>query len=225
LDVVVYRESNDFGMTSTGQPNAVLRRAESLTNYLSEQLRIPRQELCGRIGLYWQQPQISNLQPHNLVGHAFRSIVVTALERFGGAGITYEEEVSPTAIFPGFQFTTRSQDSRIDIVARRGNEIVALMSTRWRYRHDRVDVVDEALAYGGAARRLFPACRFYAVIGEFSPNRLTKILGNCPPTHPNPCITAAVHFAPQLISNGLGENGRVANLRSLEWLIGQTFTW
>ena len=76
-----------------------------------------------------------------------------------------------------------------------------------------------------AARRHNPGCLFYASVSEFAPNRLDKVLSNCPPTQPHGALTAAVHFAPQLITVGLGENGRMAQLRSLDWLIGETFSW
>jgi len=222
--VVVYRETNDFKIGPRG-PNQVLRRAESLSGYLSQRLDIPRSELCQNIGLYWRDPVIAKLQPHNLVGHSFRSLTVTALEMFGDKDLVFEEEVDPAQEFPGFSFTTRSKDARIDIAARREKRTVALISTRWRYRHDRVDVVEEALSYVAAARRQNPSCALYAFVGEFAPNRLEKILSNCPPAMPNAALAAAVHFQPDLISEGLQENGRLAHLKSLEWLIDQSFTW
>lgn len=222
--VVVYRETNDFKVGKKG-PNKVLQRAESLSTYLATQLGVTRGNLCRSIAQYWQTPVIANLQPHNLVGHAFRSIAVTALEMFGDNGLSFEEEVDPTDEFPGFTFATRSKDARIDIVARRGSKTVALISSRWRYRHDRVDVVEEALSYVGAARRQNPSCSLYALVGEFAPNRLEKILSNCPPATRNAALSAAVHFAPNLITQGLNENGRLAHLKSLEWLIDESFKW
>lgn len=224
-NVVVYRESNDFKFNSAGTPNAVLQRAEALTLYLAAQLGVPRAGINDHIGLYWNQPIISTLQPHNLVGHAFRSLVVTILQAFGDPSIVYGEEVDPHGEFPGFQFATRSPDAKLDIVARRDGHLVALLSTRWRYRHDRVDLVDEALAYAPAARRQNHNCTLYAVIGEFAPNRLHKVLANCPPAITNAALSAAVHFAPELIWYGLQENGRTTHLRNLEWLIQQTHEW
>lgn len=224
-NVVVYRESNDFKLGVGGAPSAVLRRAEVLTAYLATQLGVPRAELRDAIGLYWRQPSISALQPHNLVGHAFRSLMVTILETFGDQGIVYEEEVDPHAEFPGFHFATRSPDAKLDIVGRRDGHLVALLSTRWRYRHDRVDLVDEALAYAPPARRQNHNCKLYALIGEFAPNRLHKVLANCPPAMQNAALSAAVHFAPELLWYGLQENGRTTSLRSLEWLIQQTHEW
>ena len=223
-DVVVYREANDFKTGARG-PNTVMRRADALTGYLASELGVSRTELCKEISAYWRHPDVTGLQPHNLAGHAFRSLTVHILETFGDKGITYAEEVSPYEEFPGQQFATRSRDPKIDIVARRGDVTVALISSRWRYRHDRVDVVEEAMAYAPAARRHNTGCRLYASVGEFSPNRLDKVLTNCPPEQPRGALTAAVHFAPELITAGLGENGRMVHLRSLEWLIGETFSW
>lgn len=222
--VIVYREANDFKNGTRG-PNAVMRRAEALSAFLANELGISRAALCNEIAAYWRHPHIAGLQPHNLAGHAFRSLTVHILETFGDQGITYAEEISPYDEFPGQHFATRSRDPKIDIVARRGNVTVALISSRWRYRHDRVDVVEEAMAYAPAARRHNPACRLYASVGEFAPNRLDKVLSNCPPAQPHGALTAAVHFAPQLITGGLRENGRMAHLQSLDWLAGETFTW
>ena len=223
-DVVVYREANDFKTGARG-PNVVMRRADALTGFLAGELGVARADLCNRIAAYWRHPDVADLQPHNLAGHAFRSLTVHILETFGDKGITYAEEVSPYDEFPGQQFATRSRDPKIDIVARRGKVTVALISSRWRYRHDRVDVVEEAMAYAPAARRHNPGCRLYASVGEFAPNRLDKVLSNCPPAQPRGALTAAVHFAPQLITVGLEENGRMVHLRSLEWLVGETFSW
>jgi hypothetical protein len=222
-NVVVYRESNSFRQRANGTPNTVLQRAEALTEYLARQLGVPRAEIDRHVGLYWHQPIISALQPHNLVHHAFRSLIVTALQRFGAVDVTYEEELDHRAEFCDVHFATRSSASKLDIVARRNGRLVALLSTRWR-RHDRVDLVDEALAYAPAARRQNRNCRIYAVIGEFAPNRLHKVLTNCPPSMPHAALSA-VHFAPELIWHGLHENGRTTYLRNLEWLIQQTNEW
>jgi len=222
--VVTYVDSNRFTVGDAG-PHATLRRAEQLTEYLAGQLGVPRPDLCANIGTYFQQAHIRRLQPNNPVGHAYRSLATNALQRFGDPGITYEEEVNPHAEFPGQVFTTRSKRARIDIVARRENRTVALLSVRWRVRHDRLDVVDEAIAYAPASQRHNPHSRVYAVLGEFDCGRLRKVLDNCPPIIPHAAIHAAVHYAPQLITEGLQENGTMQYLRSLSWLINETFTW
>lgn len=223
-DVVVYREVNSFRMLNRG-PNAALQKAESLSGYLAHLLGLPRQQLCQEIGLYWEDPRTAALQPHNLVGHAYRSLTVDILERFGDPGIRYVEEVDPYDEFPGHDFQGLSEHPKIDIVARRGNKTVALISSRWRYRHDRVGVVDEAHAYIGAARRQYSGCQFIASVGEFDAARLGKVLENCPPESPHGPLAATVHFQPRLVTEGLGTNGRTHSLQDFEWLIDQTFLW
>lgn len=223
-NVVTYVDSNRFTAGKEG-PHATLRRAEHLTEYLAEQLGVERAALCENIGLYWGLPEVRPLQPHNLAGHAFRSLITTALHEFGDREIDYEEEADPHKEFPGHEFPTRSKRAKIDIVARRKRRTVALLTVRWRYRHDRLDVVDEALAYAPAAHRQNPASKVYAVLGEFDGGRLRKLLNSCPPLSPNAAISAAVHFAPQLIRDGLQENGTLEHLRSLAWLIAETFQW
>ena len=186
---------------------------------------MPISDVCDRIGQYWNLPQTATVQPHNLIGHAFRSVLVECLQTFGDPAISYEEEIDPRKEFPGFDFGTRSKAARIDIIGRRKGQLVAMISSRWRFRHDRVEVVEEALAYMTAARRTYGNCQFYAWLGEFSAARLEKVLTNCPPYRSNAALAATVHFQPRLISEGLGENGRLAHLKSLSWLIDQTFTW
>ena len=223
-DVVVYRERNDFRIGTTS-PNAVLRRAESLTVLLANELGIGPDSICEQIGAYWRLPGIADRQPNNLVGHAFRSPTVHILQKFGNPEITYAEEVNPHTEFPGPEFSTRSQDPKVDIVARRDKVTVAIISSRWRFRHDRVDVVEEAMAYVPAARRYNSDCRFYACVGQFAPNRLDKILAHCPPQNRHGPVDATVHFAPHLITQGLDQNGRMEHVKSLEWLIGETHNW
>lgn len=223
-DVVVYRESNDFPLPSE-QSNTVVERAEKLSAFLASQLGCNRVEICSKIALYWRHKDILAFQPNNLVGNAFRSLIAHSLKRFGDPEIEIEEEVNPFIEFPGFPFSSRSKTPRIDIVLRRKKLTVALISARWRFRHDRVDVVEEANSYLPAARRHNPNCQFYAVVGEFSPPRLAKILSNSPPEMPFGSISACVHFAPELLWEGLGENGRTKNLKSLDWLIDQSRVW
>ena len=223
-DVVVYRESNDFGEAGS-DPNAVRNRAENLSCYLASELGIPRKKLCSTIGQYWRNPSISGLQPNNLVGHAFRSLAAHFLSIYGDKGLVYDEEVNPALEYPGYAFASRSDKAKLDIVVRRKSMAVALISVRWRFRHDRVDVVDEATSYMHAARKHNQHCKFFAVVGEFSPPRLAKILSNAPPEMPKGAIDACVHFNPELLWKGLKENGRTQHLQSLAWLAEQSHSW
>lgn len=107
--VVIYRESNDFKFGAKG-PNAHLRRAAHLSAFLADRLGIPHNDICDSIGQYWRHKDIANLQPHNPVGHAFRSLLVHILEVYGDPALIYDEEVSPHLEYPGYQFGTRSKD-------------------------------------------------------------------------------------------------------------------
>lgn len=205
--------------------NASLRRARRATAYLAKALGIPECDVCENIGLYWQQPNIRLLQPHNLAGHAFRSLVATALHLFGDTEIDYEEQIERHEAFPGQSFQKHGVKTKIDILARRRNRAVALISAHWGIRHYRACEPPEALAYLPVLRRENPRGQFYAVVGEFDGGRLRKLLASSEPQAPNAAISGAVHFAPELIREGLGENGSLEHLRSLEWLIRETFRW
>ena len=219
-EAVYFKEANEFRPGS-----AAMRRGSLLGDFLAAELGFERDELCSHIGLYWADERFRFAQPHNLVGHAFRSMLVEALTLFGDPEIRYEEEADPKLEFPGHAFATRSPNSRIDIVARRGPATVALISSRWRFRHDRVDVVEEAMAYMTAARRVNPNCQQYAWVGEFMPARLEKVLAHTAPNHPNPPLAACVHFEPRLITEGLQERDMKGQLKSLAWLISETGGW
>lgn len=226
-DAVVYRESNDFFIDG-GKPSGALKKAQRLTSYLESLLGLPAGQCCQSIGQYWRHLEVSRLQPHNLVGHAFRSIVLEILQLHGSKAVTYQEEVNPKQLFPGVPLHLRSRDPKIDIVAFKANRPVALISSRWRFRHDRVDVDAESIAYKAAAMGAgLGACKFYAMLGEFSPPRLEKVLKNTTGVSSNPSIDGTVHFKPDLITdpNAIGENGRTAALKPLDWLIAETHKW
>jgi hypothetical protein len=223
--VIVYRESNDFKPSAKGIPNKVLRSAEQMTTFLAKELGVERGEVCESIGTFWKHRDLRGVQPNNPVGHAFRSILVEYLTLFGAKGLQYEEEVDPYGLFHGGDFKGRSKEPKIDIVVYKHNVPVALITCRWRYRHDRVDIIDEAQNYVPIARRQFTGCRFYACVGEFSAARLEKILKNAAPIGKYPLIDACVHFAPRLLTEGLGENGRLQHIKSLDWLAEESRSW
>src|ERR1700686_3960206 len=82
-DVIVFRERNDFKISPTSGPNATMRAADQLTHYLAAELNVPRTEVCNSIGLYFKQAAVRQLQPNNLLGNAFRSLVVEILRDYG----------------------------------------------------------------------------------------------------------------------------------------------
>jgi hypothetical protein len=188
-------------------------------------LASPRNLFAARSDCIGNNQTFPPFSPTICFGHAFRSLPIAILETYGHPGAAYDEEVDPHAEFLGFHFSTRSDDAKLDIVARRDRRIVALISARWRRRHDRLDLVDEALAYAPALRRQNPTGKLYAVIGEFDPNRLAKVLCHYPPVMPTGAISATVQLAPELLWSGLRQNGRTVHLRGLEWLTHETYGW
>lgn len=221
---VIYREANDFYIGSQG-PNKHLRMSYLLSDFLASEIGISRKELPSEIGLFLRHPYVSSMQQNNLVGHAFRSMTVRALEQFGDCRFHYEEEVDPYDLFLSGFASSRGEKPKIDIVAlNNGGRPEALISCKWRYRHDRSgDLIDEARNFIHEARRLNPNCRFYGFTGEFDLKRLKKFLDVSAPPPTNP-LSHTVHFAPVLIDQGLGLE-RPRHLKSLEWLIDDTFRW
>ncbi|MYB41198.1 MAG: hypothetical protein F4X76_03210 [Chloroflexi bacterium] len=160
-DAPVLQESNNYGLTKSGKPNAALSEAMLVKEWIAAGLNADPDGLCSELGRFFRHPDIVHLQPNNPRGHAFRSLVAETLARFGDQQLEVHEEVSPRGLFPGFDFGNRSQAARIDIVVQRGQRVVALITTRWTYRHDRVDIIDEALTYVPSARRQNNECRFF----------------------------------------------------------------
>jgi hypothetical protein len=225
FDTIIYRESNDFVISPEGEPNETIVSSRRLGGYLAKELGVPVEDLCKTIGTYARVPVIRTQQPHNLLGHGFRSIGVVFLERYGDPEITYHEEMRAHELFPGIPLPGASPKAKIDIVAMRKGVVVALISSKWRYRHDRVEFIEEFNRYLMAARRSNPRCELYAITGEFSAARLHKALAASPPASPHGPLSATVHFQPDLVTKGLGTNGRTNELRSFEWLAGETRSW
>lgn len=224
-DAPVLRESNDYRLTKSGAPNKALSEAVKVKERIAEELGVGVASVCSELGVFFRHPDIGGLQPNNPRGHAFRSLVAETLARFGDSHLDVAEEVSPRDLFPGFDFGNRSKDARIDIVVKRGPRPVALITTRWTYRHDRVDIIDEARAYVPAARELNRDCRFFGVTAEFGPARLRKVIGQTSPVMRNSAIDRLVHLNPELPGELLGRNGELQEMWSLEQMVGDSANW
>lgn len=224
-DFPVLMERNNYTFTSTGDPNTYMRDAELIAEYLASELGISRALLCSELAVYFRHPKIMNLQPNNVRGHAFRSLIAEALALYGDSALTISEEQSPHGMFPGFPFPNRSKNARIDIVVRRGALPVALLSTRWTYRHDRVEMIDEGAAYIPAARSVNPRCVYYGVTAEVSEARLKKVISATEPVVASAAIKRLVHLKPELASSVIGNNSELKHLISLEQLCLDSFDW
>ena len=221
----VLRESNDYGLTKDGSPNKALAEAFEVRRRIAEELEVDPRRACSELGQFFRHPDIIRLQPNNPRGHAFRSLVAETLARFGDPQLDVAEEVSPRDLFPGFDFGNRSKDARIDIVVKRGPRPVALITTRWTYRHDRVDIIDEARAYVPAARELNGDCRFFGVTAEFGTARLKKVIAQTSPVVRNPAIDRLVHLNPELPGELISRNGDLREMWSLQQMVEDSANW
>lgn len=221
----VLTESNNYRLTRGGVPNKALREATAVKERLAKELNVGQEEVCEEIGQLFAHPAIAGLQPNNPRGHAFRSLVAETLARFGDPELRIREEVSPRELFPGFDFGTRSKEPKIDIVAHRGDRVVALVTTRWTYRHDRVDIIDEAITYVPAARRQSPDCRFFGVTAEFMTARLKKVIDQTSPKMRNAAVDRLVHLNPELPSHLIGRNGDLSEMWSLQQVVEDSHNW
>lgn len=221
----VLRESNDYRLTKRGTPNKALSEAVQVKERIAAELVIDPDRLCSEMGQFFRHRDIDGLQPNNPRGHAFRSLVAETLARFGDPTLDVNEEVSPRDLFPGFDFGNRSKDARIDIVVKRGPRPVALITTRWTYRHDRVDIIDEARAYMPAARNLNRDSQFFGVTAEFGSARLKKVIGQTSPAMRNSAIDRLVHLNPELPGELVGKNGDLRKMWSLEQMVQDSHNW
>lgn len=222
----VLMERNNYKISLLGKRNQCLREADAVRGYLAEKLGVSSEDVCAHIGEFFRQPNIASLQPNNPRGHAFRSIVTRFLERFGDPQLDLFEEVSPHDRFPGFSFSGRSKEPRMEILATRNEKPVAILSVRWTYRHDRVDMIDEAREYMPAARRANPNVAFFGVTAEFVAARLKKVIAVTEPVAKRgAALTRLVHLNAFLCRELLGHDGELAHLWSLSDLARSSFSW
>ena len=221
----VLRESNDYRLTKAGSPNKALSEALLVKEWIAAELSADEDHVCSQLGQFFRHPDIAGLQPNNPRGHAFRSLVAETLASFGDPELEMREEASPHDLFTGHDFGNRSAAARIDIVVKRGPRIVALITTRWTYRHDRVDIIDEARAYMPPARDQNRDCRFFGVTAEFMTARLKKVISETAPVMRNAAIDRLVHLNPELPGELIGRNGELREMWSLAQMVEDSYNW
>ncbi len=224
-DAPVLRESNEYRHTKRGAPSKALTDAVRVKERLAAELAIPKRELCPTLGQFFRRPEIARLQPNNPRGHAFRSLVAETVARFGDPALDVIEAVSPRDLFPGFDPRVHGRDTRIDIVVRRGDRPVALITTHWTYRHTRVGMLRDGEAYTPAARQLNNNCRFFGVTAEFATARLKKVISETSPMRRNATIDRLVHLNPELPGALLGRSDGLREMWSLEQMVRDSYNW
>lgn len=221
----VLMESNNYKLTRTGEPNSYMQNAIDVRNHISEILEVPPEALCDELGVYFRHRQVSDKQPNNIRGHAFRSLVANTLATYGDQELAIREEHNARDLFPGIPMGTRSQAPKIDITVSRNGLLVAIVSSRWTYRHDRVDMLDEAHSYVPPARRQNPRFGFYGVTAEFAEARLAKVIEQSEPEEPQGIVRRLVHLHSPLPTVVVGHNGILANMMDLAEFVRDSVNW
>ncbi len=224
-DAPVLRESNVYGLTRTGDPNPALTDAFRVKERLAVGFAVADADVCATLGRFFREPRLLGLQPNNPRGHAFRSLVAETLARFGDPALGVAEAISPHDVFAGFDRFAAGRGSRIDIVVRRGDHLVALITTHWTYRHTRVGILRDAEAYMPAVRVLNADCRFYGVTAEFGTARLKKVIAETAPVMRNAVIDRLVHLNPELPGDLIGKNGELREMWSLAQMVEDSYNW
>lgn len=200
-------------------PNAWQRRALALEQYLAQQLSCPPNQVQQHVDQLLRLPAYQGLQRQNSLGIAFPGVVKFVLEQFGSPAITYQLEVDARTIFPGIAMPGRSTAPMMDILATKAGQPVAIISTKWSVRHDRInDITNECPIYKAAAMRSRTPFAYYVVTNEFDPARLSKMLGD-------DCIDNLVHIHKYAVITACRLNSRLGGMLDLSDLVAITSDW
>jgi hypothetical protein len=202
-----------------------MRNAIDVRDYIANELGTQPASLCDELGIYFRHPQVSHLQPNNLRGHAFRSLIAQTISLYGDPALEVREEHDAHELFPGIPLATRSQNPKIDITVSRNGLLVAIVSVRWTYRHDRVDMLDEAHSYVPPARRQNPQSGFYGATAEFGVARLAKVIEQSEPEQPQGIVRGLVHLHAPLPREVVGHDGILANMLDLTQFVRDSVNW
>lgn len=202
-------------------PSVWQRHAIKVEGYLAQHWAIASELVGERVDLLMKAPGYAGLQRHNILGAAFAALVRLTLQRFGNQDqhLTYELEVPGTTAFPGIRIPTRSENPSIDILVRKAGKNIGIISTKWSYRHDRVDdLTTECRAYKNAAAYTDTKVFYYIATNEFDPARTDKLI--C-----DKCVDRVIHVHKELVTGICQLNGRLKNLWDLSNLIESSSNW
>lgn len=192
-------------------------RAKAVDAYIARALRISGGSALQRMDNLMSLPAFTGKQRQNPLGEGFVGAIVAVLSTLGAKSISYRPEVRSTDFFPGIRIPGRSSVSRIDVAAVKEDKLVAIISTKWSIRHDRLsDITNECPVYKEAAYRHWRTRPlYYFVTNEFSPSRLRRITGD-------DCVDGVVHVHAKLVTEVCGLS---AQLLDLQDLIRLTHQW
>lgn len=203
------------------KPSNWQRRAIKVEEYLAHQWAIPKAQVGDRVDQLMKLPNYAGLQRHNILGAAFAALMKITLQRLGNQNpqLSYELEVPGANAFPGIKIPTRSEKPSIDILVRKAGKNIGIISTKWSYRHDRVDdLTTECRAYKGAASYTDTKLFYYIATNEFDPARTDKLIGD-------KCVDRVIHVHKELVTGVCQLNGRLRNLWDLADLLGESANW
>ncbi len=187
--------------------------------HIAQQWGVEAQAVQGMVDRLMRLPTYHGLQRHNLVGSAFPGLVRLVLELFGDPIIAYELEVRGEDAFPGVRLPTRTEEPYIDILVRKSGRNIAIISTKWSLRHDRInDLTSECRAYKGAARFTDTKILYYVATNEFDPARTEKLLTD-------KCIDGLVHVHKPLVTEVCALDRRLAEMLDLSQLVQSSHNW
>jgi hypothetical protein len=214
-------DANRLTKSQNKGPSAWQRHAIAVEEYLALHWAIPPVGVESRVDSLMKSPQYAGLQRHNILGAAFAALVRLTLQRYGTQDqlITYELEVAGASAFPGIQIPTRSEKPSIDILVRKAGKNIGIISTKWSYRHDRVDdLTTECRAYKNAAAYTDTKLFYYIATNEFDPARTDKLV--C-----DKCVDRVIHVRKELVTGVCKLNGRLKNLWDLSELLESSDCW
>ena len=214
-------DANRLTPVSDRGPSSWQRNAIAVEEYLAQSWGVAPRAVAGKVDLLMHSPSYGGLQRHNILGAAFAALVRAALQRLGPnkAGLSFELEVAGASAFPGVHIPTRSEKPSIDILVRNTGMNVGIISTKWSYRHDRVDdLTTECRAYKGAAAYTDTKLFYYIVTNEFDPARTDKLIKD-------KCVDRVVHVHKNLVTGVCGLNGRLKNLWDFSDLLAASNNW
>lgn len=183
-------------------------RAKQVERSLATVMSCETQEVASNLDVLMNRLYPAGTQRMNPVGIAFACAVIYLIQRFSNKSYMWKMEARiGIDVFPELKdFRRRS----VDIVIFSQASPVAVISSKWGIRHDRVrDPLEEADTY----KQQIPSLKFFVVTNEFDSARLRKIL-----TYPN--IDSVFHVRRDLVWQLYGgKTAELGNLKDLTDLI------